>query len=61
MPGERKRERDEGRRRRAGEKGRRRRSKSTSPSPANEEMICAADSAEEKHFMPGDSAHRPRN
>ncbi len=36
------------------------RSKSTSPSPANDEIICAADSAEEKHFRPGDSAHRPR-
>ncbi len=49
-----------GERRRGGEKGRRR-SKSTSPSPANDEIICAADSAEEKHFRPGDSAHRPRN
>lgn len=60
MPGER--EKDmKGERRRAEEKGRRRRSKSTSPSPANDEIICAADSAEEKHFGPGDSAHRQRN
>jgi len=60
VPGEREKEM-KGERRRAEDDGKKRGSKSTCPSPANDEITCAADSAEEKHFGPGDSAHRPRN